>query len=119
TTPAHVVPVAGSVPQPQTETEERALTYMALEPGTPVQEIRLDRVFIGSCTNSRIGDLRAAADMLDGRKVHPDVRAMVVPGSEQVRREAEQEGLDERFRAAGFEWRTAGCSMCLGMNEDT
>jgi 3-isopropylmalate/(R)-2-methylmalate dehydratase large subunit len=119
TTPAHVVPVAGSVPQPQTETEQRALTYMALEPGTPVQDIRIDRVFIGSCTNSRIGDLRAAADMLDGRRVHPDVRAMVVPGSEQVRLQAEQEGLHERFRAAGFEWRTAGCSMCLGMNEDT
>ena len=119
TTPAQVVAVTGAVPQPSGESEERALTYMALEPGTTMTDIRLDRVFIGSCTNSRIGDLRAAADMLDGRRVHPDVRAMVVPGSEQVRRQAEAEGLHERFRAAGFEWRTAGCSMCLGMNEDT
>jgi 3-isopropylmalate/(R)-2-methylmalate dehydratase large subunit len=119
TTPAQVVPVTGSVPEPRTESERRALTYMALEPGTPIGEVWIDRVFIGSCTNSRIGDLRAAASMLDGRTVHPKVRAMVVPGSEQVRREAEAEGLDDRFRAAGFEWRTAGCSMCLGMNEDT
>jgi len=119
TTPAQVVPVTAAVPQPSTESERRALTYMALEPGTTMTDIRLDRVFIGSCTNSRIGDLRAAAAMLDGRRVHPEVRAMVVPGSEQVRRQAEQEGLHERFEAAGFEWRTAGCSMCLGMNEDT
>ena len=119
TTPAQVVPVTAAVPQPSTESEQRALTYMALEPGTTMTDIRLDRVFIGSCTNSRIGDLRAAAAMLDGRRVHPEVRAMVVPGSEQVRRQAEQEGLHERFEAAGFEWRTAGCSMCLGMNEDT
>jgi 3-isopropylmalate/(R)-2-methylmalate dehydratase large subunit len=119
TTPAQVVPVTGAVPQPAGESEERALTYMALEPGTTMTDVTLDRVFIGSCTNSRIGDLRAAASMLDGRRVHPDVRAMVVPGSEQVRREAEAEGLHETFRAAGFEWRTAGCSMCLGMNEDT
>ena len=119
TTPAQVVPVPAAVPQPSTESEQRALTYMALEPGTTMTDIRLDRVFIGSCTNSRIGDLRAAAAMLDGRRVHPEVRAMVVPGSEQVRRQAEQEGLHERFEAAGFEWRTAGCSMCLGMNEDT
>jgi 3-isopropylmalate/(R)-2-methylmalate dehydratase large subunit len=119
TTPAQVVPVTGAVPAPSGESEERALTYMALEPGTSMTDITLDRVFIGSCTNSRIGDLRAAASMLGERKVHPDVRAMVVPGSEQVRRQAEQEGLHELFRAAGFEWRTAGCSMCLGMNEDT
>jgi 3-isopropylmalate/(R)-2-methylmalate dehydratase large subunit len=119
TTPAHVVPVTERVPAPSSESERRALTYMALEPGTTMTDIRLDRVFIGSCTNSRIGDLRAAAAMLDGRTVHPEVRAMVVPGSEQVRRQAEAEGLHERFRAAGFEWRTAGCSMCLGMNEDT
>jgi 3-isopropylmalate/(R)-2-methylmalate dehydratase large subunit len=92
---------------------------MALEPGTTMTDVKLDRVFIGSCTNSRIGDLRAAAGMLDGHRVHPDVRAMVVPGSEQVRREAEAEGLHQRFIDAGFEWRTAGCSMCLGMNEDT
>ncbi|MGI8624929.1 MAG: 3-isopropylmalate dehydratase large subunit [Solirubrobacteraceae bacterium] len=120
TTPAQVVPVKGAVPQPASDSEERALTYMALEPGTPMEEIALDRVFIGSCTNGRIGDLRAAASMLSGsRTVHPTVRAMVVPGSDAVRREAEAEGLDETFRAAGFEWRTAGCSMCLGMNEDT
>jgi 3-isopropylmalate/(R)-2-methylmalate dehydratase large subunit len=119
TNPGQVVPVTGAVPAPSGESEERALTYMALEPGTDITAIKLDRVFIGSCTNSRIGDLRAAASMLDGRRVHPDVRAMVVPGSEQVRRQAEEEGLHETFRAAGFEWRTAGCSMCLGMNEDT
>ncbi len=119
TTPAQVVPVTGAVPQPSSDSEERALTYMALEPGTPMEEITLDRVFIGSCTNGRIGDLRAAASMLGSRTVHPHVRAMVVPGSDAVRREAEDEGLDETFRAAGFEWRTAGCSMCLGMNEDT
>ena len=120
TTPAQVVPVTERRARSRPASpSERALTYMALEPGTTMTDIRLDRVFIGSCTNSRIGDLRAAAAMLDGRKVHPDVRAMVVPGSEQVRRQAEAEGLHERFEAAGFEWRTAGCSMCLGMNEDT
>ncbi|MFP5369903.1 MAG: aconitase family protein, partial [Actinomycetes bacterium] len=118
TTPAQVVPVTGAVPQPHSETDERALRYMALEPGTAVTDIRLDRVFIGSCTNSRIGDLRAAAEVVRGQRVHPSVNAMVVPGSEQVRRQAEQEGLDEVFRSAGFDWRTAGCSMCLGMNPD-
>ena len=91
---------------------------MALEPGTPMQDVRLDRVFIGSCTNARIGDLRAAARVVEGRKVDADVRAMVVPGSEQVRAQAEAEGLDRVFTAAGFDWRTAGCSMCLGMNPD-
>ena len=91
---------------------------MALEPGTPMREIELDRVFIGSCTNSRIEDLREAAAMVDGRKVADSVRAMVVPGSAQVKAEAEEEGLDEVFRAAGFDWRSAGCSMCLGMNPD-
>jgi 3-isopropylmalate/(R)-2-methylmalate dehydratase large subunit len=119
TTPGQVVPVTASVPDASTETEERALRYMDLEPGTPIQAIRLDRVFVGSCTNSRIGDLRAAASMLGGRKVHPDVQAMVVPGSQQVKAQAEEEGLDEVFRAAGFDWRSAGCSMCLGMNPDT
>jgi 3-isopropylmalate/(R)-2-methylmalate dehydratase large subunit len=118
TTPGQVVPVTASVPEPSTETEERALRYMALEPGIPIQEIKLDRVFVGSCTNSRIGDLRAAAAVLDGRKVHPDVHAMVVPGSQQVKAQAEEEGLDEVFRSAGFDWRSAGCSMCLGMNPD-
>jgi len=91
---------------------------MALEPGTPMQEIQLDRVFIGSCTNSRIGDLRDAARIVEGRKVADTLRAMVVPGSAQVLKQAEEEGLDEVFRSAGFEWRTAGCSMCLGMNPD-
>ena len=119
TTPGQVIPVTASVPEPTSESAERALAYMDLEAGTPIRDIALDRVFIGSCTNGRIGDLRAAAGMLEGRTVHPNVRAMVVPGSDAVRREAEAEGLDEAFRAAGFEWRTAGCSMCLGMNEDT
>ena len=91
---------------------------MGLEPGVPIQELKLDRVFIGSCTNSRIGDLRAAAAVVDGRKVSSDVYAMVVPGSAQIKAQAESEGLDEVFRAAGFDWRGAGCSMCLGMNPD-
>jgi 3-isopropylmalate/(R)-2-methylmalate dehydratase large subunit len=118
TTPGMVVSVTGEVPQPQTETDERALKYMDLEPGTGMEDIRLDRVFIGSCTNSRIGDLRAAAAVVKGRRVHPEVNAMVVPGSNQVKAQAEAEGLDEVFRAAGFDWRSAGCSMCLGMNPD-
>jgi 3-isopropylmalate/(R)-2-methylmalate dehydratase large subunit len=91
---------------------------MGLEPGTPIQEIWVDRVFIGSCTNARIEDLRAAAAVVRGRRVHPRVRAMVVPGSTQVKRQAEAEGLDRIFREAGFEWRESGCSMCLGMNPD-
>jgi 3-isopropylmalate/(R)-2-methylmalate dehydratase large subunit len=118
TTPDMVVAVTDTVPQPQDAGDERALEYMALTPGTPITDIRLDRVFIGSCTNSRIGDLRAAASMLDGRKVAQGVTAMVVPGSQQVKAQAEAEGLDEVFRAAGFDWRAAGCSMCLGMNPD-
>ena len=125
TTPAMVAPLSGCVPDPDgfedpaaREAARRALDYMALRPGTPLREIELDRVFIGSCTNGRLEDLRAAAAVLDGRKVHPRVRAMVVPGSTRVRRAAEEEGLDEVFRAAGFEWREAGCSMCLGMNPD-
>src|SRR4051794_36627626 len=118
TTPGMVVPVTGEVPDAGTETEERALRYMDLEPGISMEEIRLDRVFIGSCTNSRIGDLRAAARVVKGRRVHPDVNAMVVPGSQQVKAQAEAEGLDEVFREAGFDWRSAGCSMCLGMNPD-
>jgi 3-isopropylmalate/(R)-2-methylmalate dehydratase large subunit len=118
TTPGQVVQVTDVVPQPRSEGEERALTYMDLRPGTPVQDIRLDRVFIGSCTNSRIGDLRAAAAVVQGRRVAADVDAMVVPGSVQVKRQAEAEGLDEVFKAAGFDWRGAGCSMCLGMNPD-
>jgi 3-isopropylmalate/(R)-2-methylmalate dehydratase large subunit len=118
TNPGQVIPVTDAVPEARTDGEQRALKYMALEPGTPMQEIKLDRVFIGSCTNSRIGDLRAAAKVVAGRKVASDVYAMVVPGSVQVKQQAEQEGLDEVFKAAGFDWRGAGCSMCLGMNPD-
>jgi 3-isopropylmalate/(R)-2-methylmalate dehydratase large subunit len=91
---------------------------MALEPGTPIEQISIDRVFIGSCTNSRIGDLRAAAEVVAGRRVAESVSAMVVPGSQQVKAQAEAEGLDRIFRDAGFDWRVAGCSMCLGMNPD-
>jgi 3-isopropylmalate/(R)-2-methylmalate dehydratase large subunit len=118
TTPGMVVDVTGVVPEPRGEDDERALAYMALEPGTPMREIRLDRVFIGSCTNSRIGDLREAAELVRGRRVAASVSAMVVPGSQKVKAQAETEGLDEVFRAAGFDWRSAGCSMCLGMNPD-
>ena len=118
TNPGMVVPVTGAVPDPQTDQDERALDYMGLEPGTPIEEIKLDRVFIGSCTNSRIGDLRAAAEVVDGHRVSEGVYAMVVPGSQQVKAQAETEGLDEIFKRAGFDWRGAGCSMCLGMNPD-
>jgi 3-isopropylmalate/(R)-2-methylmalate dehydratase large subunit len=118
TTPEMVVSVTDAVPEPHDAGDERALEYMALVPGTPMTDIRLDRVFIGSCTNSRIGDLRAAASMLNGRKVADGVVAMVVPGSQQVKAQAEAEGLHDVFRAAGFDWREAGCSMCLGMNPD-
>jgi 3-isopropylmalate/(R)-2-methylmalate dehydratase large subunit len=118
TNPGMVVPVNGRVPDPVGEQDQRALSYMGLEPGTAIEEIRLDRVFIGSCTNSRIGDLRAAAEIARGRRVAEGVYAMVVPGSAQVKAQAEAEGLDEIFRSAGFDWRGAGCSMCLGMNPD-
>jgi 3-isopropylmalate/(R)-2-methylmalate dehydratase large subunit len=125
TSPGMVAPVDGRVPDPSEISDpedraaaERALAYMALEPGTPISEIRVDRVFIGSCTNARIEDLRVAAGIVAGRRVHPSVRAMVVPGSAAVRLEAEEEGLDEVLRRAGFEWRLAGCAMCLGMNPD-
>jgi 3-isopropylmalate/(R)-2-methylmalate dehydratase large subunit len=118
TNPEMVVSVTQAVPEPTSDQDERALEYMGLEPGTPISEIKLDRVFIGSCTNSRIGDLRAAAAVVDGHKVSADVYAMVVPGSQQVKAQAEREGLDEVFRRAGFDWRGAGCSMCLGMNPD-
>ncbi len=125
TNPGMVVPIDGVVPDPgdfddpdARAAAERALAYMALEPGTPIQEIGVDRVFIGSCTNSRIEDLRAAAAVVLGRHVHPSVRAQVVPGSAQVKKQAEAEGLDRIFLDAGFEWRRAGCSMCLGMNPD-
>jgi 3-isopropylmalate/(R)-2-methylmalate dehydratase large subunit len=118
TNPGQSVPVTGSVPNPVTETDERALAYMALEPGTAMEAIAIDRVFIGSCTNARLEDLRLAATVVRGHSVHPNVRAMVVPGSASVKRQAEAEGLDAVFREAGFEWRDAGCSMCLGMNPD-
>ncbi len=125
TTPGMVAPVDARVPSPEDfdspadrEATERALHYMDLQAGTPIQEIAIDRVFIGSCTNSRIGDLRAAAEVVRGRRVARSVSAMVVPGSQQVKAQAEAEGLDEVFRAAGFDWRVAGCSMCLGMNPD-
>ena len=125
TTPGMVVQVTDSVPDPavmespvEREAAERALAYMGLSPGTPMTEIRPERVFIGSCTNSRISDLREAASAIRGRSVHPEVRAMVVPGSAKVKSQAEEEGLDEIFQSAGFEWRGAGCSMCLGMNPD-
>jgi 3-isopropylmalate/(R)-2-methylmalate dehydratase large subunit len=97
---------------------ERALEYMDLKPGTPITDIRIDRVFIGSCTNSRLSDLRAAAAVIKGRHVAPGVTALVVPGSQTVKHQAEAEGLDRLFKAAGFEWRESGCSMCLGMNPD-
>ncbi|MEI6663563.1 MAG: 3-isopropylmalate dehydratase large subunit [Actinomycetes bacterium] len=119
TTPGMVAPVTSVVPDPRDDGEERALEYMDLKAGTPIEEIALDRVFIGSCTNSRIGDLRAAAEVVKGRKVASSVSAMVVPGSAKIKHQAEAEGLDEIFRAAGFDWRGAGCSMCLGMNPDT
>ncbi len=125
TNPGMVRAVTERVPSPgdfdspaDREATERALHYMALEPGTPIEEIAVDRVFIGSCTNSRIGDLRAAAAVVAGRRVAPSVNAMVVPGSQQVKAQAEAEGLDRVFREAGFDWRVAGCSMCLGMNPD-
>jgi 3-isopropylmalate/(R)-2-methylmalate dehydratase large subunit len=125
TSPQDVQPVSGRVPDPKAQTDpdrrralERSLEYMALEPNTPISEIRVDRVFIGSCTNSRIEDLRAAAKVVEGRRVADWVNAMVVPGSGLVKHQAEQEGLDKVFLAAGFEWREAGCSMCLAMNDD-
>jgi 3-isopropylmalate/(R)-2-methylmalate dehydratase large subunit len=125
TNPSQSEPVTGRVPDPASLADpqaraavERALAYMALRPGTPIQDIVIDRVFIGSCTNSRLEDLRAAARVASGRRVNPKVRALVVPGSQQVKAAAEREGLDRIFVSAGFEWREAGCSMCLGMNPD-
>ncbi|GAA5343977.1 3-isopropylmalate dehydratase large subunit [Planifilum fimeticola] len=125
TSPGMGTDVTGTVPDPDsfpTENERKAarkaLEYMGLKPGTPIVDIPVDRVFIGSCTNSRIQDLREAAKVVRGRKVSPRVRAMVVPGSQQVKLQAEREGLDRIFKEAGFEWRDSGCSMCLGMNPD-
>ena len=125
TNPAMVTDINGVVPDPADLADasaraaaERALVYMGLEPGTPIQEIELDRVFIGSCTNARLEDLRAAARVVEGKRVAGRVTAIVVPGSAKIRLQAEAEGLDRVFTAAGFEWRRAGCSMCLGMNDD-
>ncbi|HEV3310768.1 MAG TPA: 3-isopropylmalate dehydratase large subunit [Chloroflexota bacterium] len=125
TNPAMVAPVSGSVPDPakmesthERQAAERALEYMDLRPGTPIESIPIERVFIGSCTNGRIEDLRLAASVARGRRVHPSVYAMVVPGSSAVKRQAEEEGLDRVLTEAGFDWREAGCSMCLGMNPD-
>ena len=125
TNPGMVAPVSGRVPDPNSfdddgeqRSAERALEYMDLEPDTPIQNITLDRVFIGSCTNSRIEDLRTAAEIAKGRKVNDSVYAMVVPGSAAIKKQAEEEGLDAVFKDAGFDWRVAGCSMCLGMNPD-
>ena len=125
TNPGMVVEVTGSVPElsafpseAERRAAERMFEYMALQPGSPVEEISVDRVFIGSCTNSRLEDLRAAARVAKGHRVSPTVRAMVVPGSQAIKRAAEQEGLDKIFADAGFEWRESGCSMCLGMNPD-
>jgi 3-isopropylmalate/(R)-2-methylmalate dehydratase large subunit len=123
--PAQTVPVTGEVPSPdsyddplQRDAAVRALEYMALRPGTPMRDIAIDHVFLGSCTNGRIEDLRAAAKVLDGRKVDSRVNAVVVPGSMQVKAQAETEGLHEVFQSAGFSWRDAGCSSCLAMNPD-
>jgi 3-isopropylmalate/(R)-2-methylmalate dehydratase large subunit len=118
TNPAQSTTIDGEVPSPATPEAERALAYMALEPGTAIRDIRPDTIFIGSCTNSRIEDLRTAAEVVRGRKVKDGLRALVVPGSVAVKIQAEREGLDQIFRTAGFEWRGAGCSMCLGMNPD-
>jgi 3-isopropylmalate/(R)-2-methylmalate dehydratase large subunit len=126
TNPGQVVPVGDRVPDPngfptddERKTAARALDYMGLEPGRPITSLDIDRVFIGSCTNARIEDLRAAAAVVKGYRVASTVNAMVVPGSGQVKQQAEAEGLDRIFREAGFDWREAGCSMCLGMNPDT
>jgi 3-isopropylmalate/(R)-2-methylmalate dehydratase large subunit len=125
TNPSQVVAVNGTVPSPDDEetdsareAAERALTYMDLAPGTPLRDVTVDIVFIGSCTNSRIEDLRAAAGVAHGKHVAENVRALVVPGSHRVKAQAESEGLDRIFLDAGFEWREPGCSMCLGMNPD-
>jgi 3-isopropylmalate/(R)-2-methylmalate dehydratase large subunit len=125
TNPGQGVPLGGAVPDPELMTGdaerqagEKALAYMDLRPGTPMRDIAVDAVFVGSCTNGRIEDLRVVADVLRGRKVASGVRMLVVPGSMRVRAQAEAEGLDEIFVTAGAEWRQAGCSMCLGMNPD-
>ena len=126
TNPGMVTGISGGIPNPDEiedeevrDSGERALKYMGLEPGTPMESINIDRVFVGSCTNGRLEDLREVARIVNGKRVHSSVHAMVVPGSTAVRRQAELEGLDRVFKDAGFEWREAGCSMCIGMNPDT
>ena len=126
TNPGMVTGISGGIPNPDEiedeevrDSAERALKYMGLEPGTPMESINIDRVFVGSCTNGRLEDLREVARIVNGKRVHSSVHAMVVPGSTAVRRQAESEGLDRVFKDAGFEWREAGCSMCIGMNPDT
>ena len=126
TNPGMVTGKSGGIPNPDEiedeeirDSAERALKYMGLEPGTPIESINIDRVFVGSCTNGRLEDLREVARIVNGKRVHSSVHAMVVPGSTAVRRQAELEGLDRVFTDAGFEWREAGCSMCIGMNPDT
>ncbi len=125
TNPGMVAPVTGRVPDPasfsdpaQRESAERALSYMDLQPDTPIQDIKIDRVFVGACTNGRLEDLRVVAEVVKGRQVHPGVYAMVVPGSALIKEQAEAEGLDRIIKDAGLDWRVAGCSMCLGMNPD-
>ncbi|HKA90857.1 MAG TPA: 3-isopropylmalate dehydratase large subunit [Haliangiales bacterium] len=118
TNPGMAIPIGAPVPRPATATEEKALAYMAVEPGKPLLGRRVDVVFIGSCTNGRLGDLREAARVLRGRRVAPGVRMLVVPGSRAVKRQAEAEGLDRVFRDAGADWREPGCSMCIAMNGD-
>jgi 3-isopropylmalate/(R)-2-methylmalate dehydratase large subunit len=124
TNPAQSVMIDGAVPDPDAlpddarESARRALRYQDLTPGTPVRDIAVDAVFIGSCSNARLEDLRAAAEVVRGRRVRSGIRGLVVPGSMRVKAEAEREGLDRVFVDAGFEWRDAGCSMCLGMNPD-
>lgn len=118
TTPAQAISIDSEVPMPKNPNEEKALEYMGLKPGTPMKEINIDAVFIGSCTNSRIEDLRAAAEIVKGHKVKDGVKAMVVPGSMKVKDQAVKEGLANIFINADFEWRASGCSMCVGMNDD-
>jgi 3-isopropylmalate/(R)-2-methylmalate dehydratase large subunit len=118
TNPGMSIPITGNVPTDDTEEMRRALQYMNLRPGQPMLDHPIDVVFIGSCTNSRISDLRAAAEILRGRKVAPTVRTVIVPGSQQTKKQAEAEGLDRIFKEAGAEWRESGCSMCIAMNAD-
>ncbi|MFP4530244.1 MAG: aconitase family protein, partial [Halodesulfurarchaeum sp.] len=112
------IPAPEDLPADKQETAGQAYEHMGVEPGQTMEGYEIDVAFLGSCTNGRLSDLKQAAAVLEGREVHPDVRAMVVPGSQRVKAAAEAEGVDEIFREAGFEWREAGCSMCLGMNED-